>query len=182
MPETQQLITPGGATCHATEEANAAYQLPAPAKLKRQKTFQPCPVEPGDEFYANGIFEFNITRLTAFIDAHPDQFPIGSIAAADIPDYGDSKLNDDTVRVADLSRPVLLAEIAPGLYNLIDGQHRIARARSDGVPMVPAHRIACPAHVPFLTSAVAYGKYVEYWNSKLRNMQHPPASRLGRRA
>jgi hypothetical protein len=35
------------------------------AKLKFDKNFQPCPVEPGDELYLNGIFEFNIARLLA---------------------------------------------------------------------------------------------------------------------
>jgi hypothetical protein len=40
------------------------------------------------------------------------------------------------------------------------------RPGTGGVPMVDARRIACPQHVPFLTSAAAYEKYMEYWNSK----------------
>jgi hypothetical protein len=38
-------------------------EIRVPARLKRDKNFQPCPAESGDEHYANGIFEFNITRL-----------------------------------------------------------------------------------------------------------------------
>jgi hypothetical protein len=183
MADIEHSIASGGTTCHITAEAKDArrYAPQVPAKLKRRKAFQPCPVDSDDELFANGIFEFNITRLLALIGANPDQYPIGFIAVTDIPDYGGSEINDDTVRAVDLSRPVLLAEIAPGLYNLIDGHHRIARARRDGVPTVPAHRIAGPAHVPFLTSAVAYGKYVEYWNSKLETSQHKTASKLGGR-
>jgi hypothetical protein len=157
--------------------ANQSDATVVPDKLKRRKTFQPCSVEPGDEFYANGIFEFNITRLLAFIDAHPDRYAVGSIAVADIPDYGGSGKDEDTVRSADLSRPILLAEIAPGFYNLIDGNHRIAKARRDGVSIIPARRVPCPAHVPFLTSTVAYEKYVEYWNSKVKTIQTATARR-----
>ena len=157
--------------------ANQSDASVVPARLKRRRTFQPCPAETGDEFYANGTFEFNITKLLAFIDAHPDQYPVGSIAVVDIPDYGGSGRDEDAVRSADLSRPVLLAEIAPGFYNLIDGNHRIAKARRDGVLAVPARRVPCPDHVPFLTSTVAYENYVEYRNSKLRANRSATARR-----
>lgn len=68
---------------------------------------------------------------------------------------------------ADLTRPVILAEIAPGRYNLIDGHHRVAKARREGVTWIPAYRIHCPEHVAFLTTKRAYEAYVHYWNSKV---------------
>jgi hypothetical protein len=141
-----------------------------PAKLKVDKNFQPCTVEVEDELYANGIFEFNITRFLAFIEAHAEAFPIELIALADIPDYGGSRLDEQTLRMADLSRPALMAEIAPGQYNLIDGHHRVARARRERALTVPARKIGCPEHVAFLTSTTAYEKYVEYWNGKVKEM------------
>jgi hypothetical protein len=69
-----------------------------------------------------------------------------------------------------------LAEIAPGRYNPIDGNHRIAKARHDRVPGIPARRIGCPEHLPFLTSTRAYESYVEYWNSKVKELR-PQARR-----
>jgi hypothetical protein len=152
-------------------------ELALPPKLKLDKKFQPSPVEEGDEAYPNGIFEFNITRLLAFIDAHPEDFPLEPIPVADIPNYGGSRLNEATVRSADLTRPVLLAEISPGRHNLIDGHHRVAKARRDGVPIVPARRISGPQHVRFLTSTAAYEKYVEYWNSKVKEMHRRSSTR-----
>ena len=143
-----------------------------PAKLKRDKNFQPCPAESGDEHYQNGIFEFNITRLLAFIDTCADRFPIELVPVAELPNYDGSHLDEETVRMANLSRPILLAEIAPGLFNVVDGNHRLARARRDSVQAVPSRRVRCPDHVPFLTSAWAYEKYVEYWNSKLGELPH----------
>ena len=141
-----------------------------PSKLKRDENFLPCPAESGDEHYVNGIFEFNITQLLAFINTCTERFPVESVLVADFPAYGDSHLNEETVQTADLSRPILLAEISPGRFNVIDGNHRLARARSDSVQLVPARRVSCPKHVPFLTSEWAYEKYVEYWNSKLEDL------------
>jgi hypothetical protein len=154
-----------------TMSSRPADNSPCPIKLKLDKKYQPSPVAEGDEIYPNGIFHFNISRLLAFIDAHPSDFPVEALPVADIPDYGGSPLNEAAVRSADLSRPVLLAEIAPGRYNLIDGHHRVAKARRDGVPTVHARRIPCPRHVPFLTTTEAYEKYVEYWNSKVKEMR-----------
>jgi len=146
-------------------------------KLKLDKTFTPCALEEGDEAYPNGIFHFNITRLLTFIDAHLGDFPVEVILTADVSDFGSSSLDEAAVRSVDLSRPVLLAEIAPGRYNLIDGHHRVAKARCDGVPTVYARRIACPRHVSFLTTTEAYEKYVEYWNSKVREMHRHSSTR-----
>jgi hypothetical protein len=138
-------------------------------RLKLNKKFQPCSADEGEELYRNGIFEFNITRLLAFIEAHREQFEVESITVADIPDHGGAHLEEKTVCAADLSRPILLAEISPGQYNVIDGNHRLGKARRERVQCLPAHRIHCPRHVPFLTSVLAYERYVEYWNSKVKD-------------
>lgn len=156
---------------------------PLAPKLRLNKRFQPCPVEPEDELYPNGIFVFNITRLQAFIDAHLDQFPAENIAVADLSAIGASGLDEDAVLRADLSRPILLAEISPGRYNVIDGNHRVGRARRDGLATVPGRRIASPVHIVFLTSGIGYERYVEYWNGKVREMErdrHRLASAAGR--
>jgi hypothetical protein len=85
-----------------------------------------------------GIFVFNITRLLAFIDDKPADFSIEFIEVASIPDFGGSRhLDEKTVASADLSRPVLLAEISPGRYNLIDGHHRGPRTWQIQSPVNP---------------------------------------------
>lgn len=138
------------------------------AELQLDPGFQPCGVEPGDELYPNGIFEFNVTRLLAFIGAHPERFPIESMELTDI-DFGRGANPDQAaILESDLSRPILLAEIAPGRYNdVIDGHHRLAKAHRQGPCRMLVHRVRCPEHIAFLTSTRAYEAYVEYWNSKL---------------
>ena len=59
-----------------------------PLPLRRDPQFQPCDTEPGDELYPNGIFEFNVSRLIAFVSAHPERFPTEAVELSEIPDYG----------------------------------------------------------------------------------------------
>lgn len=140
---------------------------PLRVRLKLDPHFRPCEPADGDEIYPNGIFEFNITRLLCFIEAHREQFAVELFPVSDIPEYGSKQVNEETICAADLSRPILRAEIAPSRFNVIDGHHRVTRARRESVAFLPALTIHCPQHVPFLISTEAYEKYVEYWNSKL---------------
>ncbi len=68
----------------------------------------------------------------------------------------------------EISRPVILAEISPGQYNLIDGNHRMERARREGIKSMLAYRLNVEQHMKFLTSKKAYVAYIAYWNSKLK--------------
>jgi hypothetical protein len=140
-----------------------------PVRLDLDPHFRPCEPLEGEELYPNGIFEFNITRLLAYIGAG-GRFRAERALLDDIPFAGKSEiLNELAVVSADLTHPVILAEVSPGRYNLIDGHHRAAKARREGVPSIPAYRIHCPEHVAFLTSTRAYEAYVEYWNCKVED-------------
>ena len=60
-----------------------------------------------------------------------------------------------------------MAEIAPGQYNLIDGNHRTGKAGSMGIVTLKVYNINVERHTQFLTDKKAYVSYVEYWNDKL---------------
>jgi len=72
-----------------------------------------------DELYPNGIFEFNITRLLNYIGAAA-RLRAELVALRDMPYAATgANLNERTIlERANLSRPVILAEIAPGQYNV----------------------------------------------------------------
>jgi hypothetical protein len=140
---------------------------PMPTRLALDPRFRPCEAQAGEEIYPNGIFEFNISRLLSHI-CTSGKFHAEPVLLTEIHYGGTSPgLNELTIAAADLSRPAILAEISPSRYNLIDGNHRVARARREGLPSILAYRIRCPEHVAFLTSVLAYEKYIEYWNSKV---------------
>ncbi len=135
-------------------------------RLKVDKAFTPCPSADNDEMFPNGIFEFNITKMLAFIQNHPDDFCVEAIAVNDFQTY--SSINESHLNTVDISRPVLLAEIAPRRYNLIDGHHRVEKARRMSIKSLSAYKVTVEQHLCFLTSKKAYLTYIDYWNSKLK--------------
>ena len=135
-------------------------------KLKVNKKFTPCPIDDGDELFPNGIFEFNITKMFSFIEKNPDKFALEQVLETEF-NQNFSNLNESHIDSVDICRPVIFAEIAPGKYNLIDGNHRMEKARRLGVKTMSAFKLTVEQHIIFLTTEKAYLAYVEYWNSKL---------------
>ena len=134
-------------------------------KFKVNKYFSPCSISDGDEVYRNGIFEFNITKMIEWIHKDPGDIRIEAVAVKDFCKEF-SSIGEVHVDQTDISRPVILAEIAPGQYNLIDGNHRMEKARRMGLVSLMAYRLNVEQHMKFLTNKKAYVAYVEYWNSK----------------
>ncbi len=89
-----------------------------PKRLKADKTFKPLPVEENEEFFRNGIFEFNVTKLLAFIKDHPAEFQVEQIELNSLYRGTGETLNEETVRNANLAPPILLAEISPGSFTI----------------------------------------------------------------
>lgn len=135
-------------------------------RLKINKSFRPCPAEDGDEIYQNGIFEFNISKLLEYIKNNSEKFELIAVEVEDFPKEF-SSLNEMHVESTDHSQPVIIAEISPGLYNLIDGNHRMEKARIKGLTSINALKVNVDQHIKFLTDKDAYLKYVDYWNGKV---------------
>jgi len=91
----------------------------------------------------------------------------------DVSDFykGFSSIDEFHVDSVDISLPVLLAEISPGRYNLVDGNHRMKKAGRKGVNRIPSYKLNVSQHINFLTSKRAYVAYVEYWNDKVRQKE-----------
>lgn len=138
-------------------------------KLKVNKKFEPCSADDGDEIYPNGIFEFNITKLLIFIKANPHLFKSQEVEVKSIRKFSSSNMSESAMEVANIAEPIILAEIAPDQFNVIDGNHRLERAYREGVRRILAFKVYAEQHVAFLTSVSAYQDYVDYWNSKIDN-------------
>lgn len=96
--------------------------------LKFIKNFCSCPVKGEDEVFANGLFEFNITAMIDFIRDNPADFATEEVNVEDFPAEF-SSINEEHMEKVQLGEPVILAELSPGQYNLIDGNHRMEKAR-----------------------------------------------------
>jgi hypothetical protein len=135
-------------------------------KLRIDNKFAPCPVDTGDELFPNGIFEFNITKMLEYIQNNPDSISLEEIAVSDFSEDF-SSINEAYMDSVEISRPLIIAEISPGQYNLIDGNHRMGKARRMGIKSLPAYKLNANQHILFLTSTRAYAAFVKYWNSKV---------------
>ena len=142
-------------------------RLQSAERLKANENFTPCPINEGDELYPNGIFVFNITKMIEHIKINSDEIDLVEVAVADFP-KSLSSVDESHVDSVDVSRPVLLAEISPGHFNLIDGNHRMEKARKMGINRIHAYKLNVQQHLEFLTKKEAYLSYVEYWNNKLK--------------
>lgn len=136
--------------------------------LKIDKKFTPCLTDDGDELFRNGIFVFNISRMIEYIQGNPRLFTPEVVAVKEV--YSSSPhINETHLNSVDLSKPVILAEIAPDRYNLIDGHHRAEKAIRQKIETIKAYRLKAQQHIQFLNSQKGYEKYVEYWNDKLKD-------------
>jgi len=137
--------------------------------LKTDDDFTPCPVADGDELFPNGIFVLNITKIIEYIQKNSETILLEEVAVSDF-FKGFSSINESHIDSVEISEPVILAEISPGRYNLIDGNHRMEKARRMGKNIIRAYKLDVTQHMRFLTNKKAYVTYVEYWNSKLKEM------------
>ena len=155
----------------------AKFEHPRLLSEELQKT--PCVPETGDEIFCNGVFYFNITALLGWLKQNPQP-----VVCMPTDMWASSFPKEDSyVEAADLTRPIIVAEIAPDYrdfvpdipehhwtsrgYVYIDGQHRIERARQLGIKALPAVVIRMEQHIPFLYEG--YDRYVKYWNGKLKD-------------
>lgn len=136
-------------------------------KLKVDDDFIPCPTNEGDELYANGIFVFNITKMTEHINSNFKYIDLVDIEVSDFPKCF-SSIDESHIDSVDVSQPVIIAEISPGHFNLIDGNHRMEKARRLGINRMSAYKLNVNQHIAFLTEKKAYLSYIDYWNGKLR--------------
>ncbi len=135
-------------------------------KRKINSRFTPCSVEDGDELFPNGIFVFNITKMAEYIMR--SRIPCENVQVRDF-SRGTSKFKEEHLPAVDITRPIIVAEISPGRYNVIDGNHRIEKARRLGMETIRAYRLGPEHHMQFLTTSQGYSAYIEYWNGKLKD-------------
>ena len=136
-------------------------------KIMLDKKFKPFPVDEDDELYPNGVFVFNISKLIVFIKANKSSFPVEEVELRSLQIFRSSNFDETTIEAANLSAPILLGEISPGMFNVIDGNHRLEKACRAGIDRIPVYRIYANQHLAFLTTVKAYKAYIEYWNSKV---------------
>ncbi len=135
------------------------------------KKFAPCPVAPDDELYRLGKFVFNITRMLDFIERNQDRFSVEDISVGDLYGAPFSQIDESRLSMVDVLKPVIIAEVTPGQFTLIDGNHRMEKARRLGLKTLKAYRLHILDHISFLTTKEAYERYMQYFDRKNTDSQ-----------
>jgi hypothetical protein len=88
-----------------------------------------------------------------------------------IPDWfkshGAGCINEEHLKTVTLDKPVLVAEISPGRFNLIDGHHRMEKAHREKVETVKSYKLKGEQLIPYFIAVKGYEAFVGYWNNKL---------------
>ncbi|MGN8769941.1 hypothetical protein ACTNDP_10400 [Paenibacillus barengoltzii] len=138
-------------------------------KLIVAPNYSPIESFENEELYRHGIFEWNIPRIIKYIAKNECNI-LHSVIAVE-KEFPSGSLNPSHVDSVDLSIPIIQAEIIPGTFIVIDGHHRIAKARKNRVPQLKSYKLTVAQHILFFTSMKSYIAFVEYWNSKAHDMR-----------
>lgn len=137
-------------------------------KFKLNENYVPLPTYEGDEIYRNGIFHFNISRIYDQIDSGILVAEFGQIDVIGwFKTHLHKRVNENHLPSVDISRTILQAEIRPGMFEVIDGNHRIERAFREGVLTINSYKLKGEQLLPFFTNIKGYNAFIDYWNSKL---------------
>ncbi|GAA0469383.1 hypothetical protein [Alkalibacillus silvisoli] len=130
--------------------------------------YEPFPCHEGDEVFANGIFQFNISHMMEHI--HSGSL-IVKTERIDVNRWFKThyrpSVNEKHLQTVDIKIPVIQAEIRPGKYSIIDGNHRMERAYREGAQYVDSYKLQAEQLVPYFVNKQGYKAFIDYWNSKL---------------
>ncbi|RXJ02211.1 hypothetical protein DS745_07425 [Anaerobacillus alkaliphilus] len=138
-------------------------------QIKLNEEYTPLPSYEGDEFFPNGIFNFNISRITEHIHdgtlkVEKETIDVGSWFET----HYHASVNEEHLPTVDVNKPVIQAEVQPGEFNIIDGNHRMEKAYRDGVTNIQSYKLRGEQLLPYFMKKQGYTAFVEYWNSKLK--------------
>jgi len=148
-----------------------------PRLLRKERQSTPTIPADGDELFQNGVFRIHISAMLNWMTVNPQPIVRAPVKAWTI----SHDMEECFVVGADITKPIVVAEIAPDFcdfspviprddwisrgYVCIDGNHRIEQARRKGLEVLPAVALRMEQFIPFMCDG--YDRYVEYWNRKL---------------
>ena len=136
-------------------------------------TIYPCPAVENDELYPNGIFVFNISTIIEHIKSGQLTVKQEDILVKDWykTHFTSTSLNEDYLKTITLGKPIIQAEISPGRFNIIDGNHRLEKAYREKVEYIKSYKLMGEQLVDYFIDSKGYQSFVSYWNSKIEDLK-----------
>lgn len=89
------------------------------------ENFIPVSKNEGDEIFRNDVFHINVSRILEDIHSGDLQVERERIHVKEwFVDHYRPMVNENCLPHVDVTEPVIQAEIRPGMYSIIDGNHR----------------------------------------------------------
>ena len=121
-------------------------------RLKLDKKFVPLPAQDGDEIYPNGIFNFAISRILEDISSGKLVVEKEKINVHEwVKSHWSGSVTEEHLPTVDVSKPVIQAEIKPGTFEIIDGNHRMERACRDGIECIDSYKLTGEQLLPYFS-------------------------------
>src|SRR5690606_24659523 len=137
--------------------------------MKIKRNFAPCPSFEKEEIFRNGIFDFNISRILE--DIHSGRLPVEKediLIQEWCKSHGHhSSLNEDHLTTVDIDKTIIQAEIRPGFFTIINGNHRIEKAYWLGKSAISSYKLIGEQLIRHFITTHGCQAFMEYWNSKL---------------
>jgi len=137
--------------------------------MKPDPDYEPCTVLKDDEMFPNGIFVFNISRIIEDILNKQLAVEEDDLNVEDwLRKHCSGRVNESHMPAVDTSKPIIVAEIRPGMYEIIDGHHRMEKAHREKKDSIHAYKLRGEQLLPYFTEKKSYLCYIDYWNEKLK--------------
>lgn len=142
----------------------------ATQKLRRKKKFTPCVAVEDEEMFNLGIFKFNISRILEHLQngkliAEREDIDVVTWTRGNCC----GEVNEAHLSGVDINLPVIQAEISPGRYVIIDGNHRLEKARRNQAGFIPSYKIRAVQLADYFTEERGYLAFIDYWNEKCQS-------------
>ncbi len=136
--------------------------------MKVDAEYVPCEQIIGEEIWRNGIMHFNVSRIIDDIESGKLRVIRETIDVKEWTRFHSyCVINEEHMPNIVLSKPVIQAEIRYGKFELIDGHHRMEKAKREGLEFIDSYKLSGEQLSHYLTSVNRYQTYFRYWNSKL---------------
>jgi len=137
-------------------------------KIRLKKLYVPCPAKENDEIFRNGVFHFNISKILD--DIHCGKLVVDK-EYIDIKEWfkwhgHHSSLNEEHLPTVNIDSMIIQAEIRPGIFSIIDGNHRMEKVFRVGKRSIYSYKLRGEQLIPYFITEKGYQAFIEYWNSK----------------
>ncbi len=128
--------------------------------------YNPVPAKKGDEIYPAGKISFNISRVLEYIEDGKLMPVMETINLSEwfSTHFRRGTLHESHMLNVDITKPVIQAEIRPGVFEIIDGNHRMAKARRQGIDSIESYKIFGHELLPFFLERKHYERFIDIWN------------------